>query len=68
MPVTKKESFKGSFKELEKIVADFESQDLDLEEALPKFERGMELAKKLRERLKQVENKVIDIKKKYHET
>ena len=67
MPVSKKESFKGAFSELEKIVADFEGQDLDLEDALPKFERGMELAKKLRERLKQVENKVTEIKKKYVE-
>lgn len=67
MPANKKESFKGAFKELEKIVADFEASELDLEEALPKFERGMELAKKLRERLKQVENKVTEIKKKYIE-
>ena len=63
----KKESFKSAFVELEKIVTEFERQDLDLEEALPKFERGLELAKKLRERLKQVENKVTEIKKKYAE-
>lgn len=66
--VTKKESFKSAFLELEKIVTEFEGQDLDLEEALPRFERGLELAKKLRERLKQIENKVTEIKKKYTET
>lgn len=65
--VSKKESFKSAFAELEKIVAEFERQDLDLEEALPKFERGLELAKKLRERLKQIENKVTEIKKKYND-
>jgi exodeoxyribonuclease VII small subunit len=64
---TTKESFnftKG-YEELEKIVADFESRELDLERDLPRFERGLELAAKLQRRLGQIENKVIEIEKKF---
>ena len=63
----KKEAFnftKG-FEELEKIVRDFESRELDLEKDLPQFERGLELAKKLQGRLKEIENTVVDIEKKF---
>ncbi len=50
---------------LEKIVADFESRELDLEKDLPQFERGLELASKLQKRLKEIENKVVAIDKKF---
>lgn len=64
---TKKDSFnftKG-YEELEKIVADFESRELDLEKDLPRFERGLELAGLLQKRLKQIENKVVEIEKRF---
>lgn len=57
--------FGKGFEELEKIVAEFESRELDLEKDLPKFERGLELAHKLQARLKEIENKVITIEKKF---
>lgn len=49
--------------ELERLVAEFESQDIDLEKDLPKFERGLKLAKQLQERLKEVANTVTEIEK-----
>ena len=57
--------FTASYKELEKIVAEFESREIDLEKDLPKFERGLELASKLQKRLKEIENKVVEIDKKF---
>jgi len=67
MPTKEKFNFKDSYQELEKIVADFESREIDLEKDLPKFERGLMLAGKLQKRLKEIENKVIKIDKKFHD-
>lgn len=59
--------FGEAYGELEQIVAWFEREDVDLEEGLKKFERGLELAKKCKERLKEVENKVVEIRAKFGE-
>ena len=58
-------SFAKTFEELEEITAWFEGDDADLEAGLKKFERGLELAKECKDRLKDVENKVEEIKKKF---
>lgn len=60
-----KTNFAEAFKELEGIVQWFESSEVDLEEGLKKFERGLELSKKCRARLAEVENKVAQIKEKF---
>lgn len=65
MPKQQKMNFGESFSELEKIVQWFEAEDVDLEEGLKKFERGLELAGKLKARLKEVEAKVTEIKTKF---
>ncbi|MBF8280919.1 MAG: Exodeoxyribonuclease 7 small subunit [Candidatus Magasanikbacteria bacterium] len=57
--------FAKDFAELEKIVAWFEKDDVDLEEAFKKFETGLELAAGLKEYLQTVENRVTEIKKKF---
>jgi exodeoxyribonuclease VII small subunit len=64
---TKNKSFHFSegYAELEKIVAEFESRELDLERDLPQFERGLWLAQQLQKRLQQIENKVVEIEKKF---
>lgn len=62
---TKEPDFTKAFAELEKIVSELESREIDLEKDLPKFERGLELAHTLQKRLQQIENKVIEIEKKY---
>ena len=64
----KKIKFAEAFAELEKIVEKFEGGEVDLDEGLAKFERGLELAKLCKARLKEVENKVIEIKNKFDAT
>ena len=61
----KKFNFTKAYEELESIVADFESRELDLEKDIPRFERGMELAQKLQKRLREIENKVEEIDAKF---
>ncbi len=59
--------FTKGYEELERIVADFESREIDLEKDLPRFERGLELAGKLQKRLKEIENKISTVEKKFSE-
>lgn len=59
--------FAASLKELEEITAWFESEEVDLDQALVKFERGMELSAELKQHLNQVENKVEKIKQKFND-
>ncbi|MCD6094701.1 exodeoxyribonuclease VII small subunit [bacterium] len=61
----KKFNFTKAYQEIEKINEWFEKEDIDLDEALEKYERGMELINKCKERLKKAENKFEQIKKKY---
>ena len=63
--MAKKQSFAKAFEELEAIAAYFEREDVDVEEGIKKFEEGMELAKFCKEKLSEVENKVVEIKKKF---
>lgn len=58
-------NFAKAYTELEKIVQEFESREIDLEKDLPKFERGMELAQQLQKRLKEMENKVVEVEKRF---
>ncbi|MDD5438273.1 MAG: exodeoxyribonuclease VII small subunit [Patescibacteria group bacterium] len=54
-----------AFVELESIAEWFEKGESDLDVGLKKYERAMELAEVLRERLEQAENKVTEIQKKH---
>ena len=58
-------NFNKAFAELEQISQALESDDVDLEEGLKKLEKGLELANKCKTRLAEVENKVVEIKKKF---
>lgn len=60
-----KSDFTQTIKELEEINQWFQNEDINLDEGLAKFRRGMDLIKKCRDRLKQVENEFIEIKRKY---
>lgn len=51
-------SFKEASVELEQIVRALEAGDLELEDALERYGRGVELLKSLRERLSAAEQKV----------
>lgn len=61
----KHSSFAEAFQELEAITAWFESAEVDLDEGLKKFERGLELAQVCKQKLTEVENRVVDLKKKF---
>ena len=61
----KKFNMEQAFGELEQITEWFEKEDIDLEEGLSKFERGLEIARKLKQRLGEVENRVEEIKAKF---
>lgn len=58
-------NFTKSYQEIEEINEWFQGEDIDLDEALKKYERGMELVGKCRERLKETENRFEGIKQKY---
>lgn len=51
-------TFKEASTELEQIVRSLEAGDLELEESLARYSRGVELLKSLRERLANAEQKV----------
>lgn len=61
----KKPTFSSLFKELDEIVAECESGEIDLEQSLPKFRRGLEVARDLQKRLSVFENEIITIKKEF---
>ncbi len=53
--------FEDQLAQLESIVARLEDESVGLEEALGLFETGMDLAKKCRERLEEVEARVSQL-------
>lgn len=65
MPPKKQIQFAKAFAELEEITEWFEGDEVDLDEGLKKFERGLELASVCKKKLTEVENKVTAIKQKF---
>jgi len=51
-----------AFAELEEITEKFEREEINLEEGIPLFKRGLKLAKDLKTRLTAIENEIIEIK------
>jgi exodeoxyribonuclease VII small subunit len=60
--MTKKVDFAKQYAELEKIVAWFEQENIDLEEGIKKFEEGIVIVKELKQYLGTVELKVKELK------
>ncbi len=56
-----KKSFEQALKMLEQIVAELESGDLPLEQAIRKFEEGMELSRYCAQRLAETERKITQL-------
>jgi len=67
MTAKSKPDFGKSFGELEQIIDWFEGEEIDLDEGLKKFERGLELAQACRTQLQKVENRVNELKVKFGE-
>lgn len=57
-------SYKASRKRLDEILQFFESGDFDLEKGRELFKEGIDLIKKSIKRVEEIENEIIDIKKK----
>lgn len=53
--------------ELEKLLEWFEQDDLDIEEALKKFQQADELAEKVEKRLNHLENEIVILKKRFEQ-
>lgn len=53
-----KKSFEQSMKQLEEIVRELESGDLALDQALKKFEEGMELSRYCAQKLEETERRI----------
>ena len=62
---TKEVDLSKGFEELDQITEWFERGETDLDQGLQKFERAMVIAGTLKLRLKEAENTVKEIKKKY---
>lgn len=62
MTADKKFNFAKSYAELQKIVAWFEKEEVDLEEGIKKFEQGAALVKELKEYLDTMDNKIKELK------
>lgn len=65
MSAKKQLTFAEAFKELEALTEWFETEEVDLDEGLKKFERGLELSQICKKKLQEVENKVTTLKKKF---
>ena len=59
---TKPPTLDGAYQELQTIVKEFEDEEIDLETSIPKFKKGLELAKFLEDKLTKIKNKVQEIK------
>jgi len=64
-PSKKQPSFGEAYAELEAITNDLERDDLDLDAALDKFERGLALSQQLKAKLTSVEQRVEKIRAKF---
>jgi len=65
--MAEKINFAKVYQELEKINEWFQQEEIDLDEALEKFKRGLELIKICKKRLKETENQFREIQKEYLE-
>jgi exodeoxyribonuclease VII small subunit len=51
--------------ELDNVMLELQSEDIDVDKALVNYQRGLELVKDIEAYLKTAENKVIELKSKY---
>jgi len=65
MTTEDKFNFTKAYEEVEEINEWFQNEETDLDEALKKYERGMELVQRCKDRLKKAENRFEEIKKRY---
>lgn len=60
-------SLNDQLRELDELLAWFDQDDFDLDEALKKFDQGVKLTEEIEERLKKLENKITVLREKFGE-
>ncbi len=65
MSVKNEKRLKHQLAELDELIAWFDQDDFDLDEALEKFDEGVKLAESIKQRLKKLENKIIILKQRF---
>lgn len=65
MAKKKKINLTQSFKKLEEIVGEFEKGEVDLQESMPKYRKGLELARAIKKELTKIENEIVEIKEEF---
>ena len=63
--MSKEKTYKELKAELDKILEVMQRDDIDVDEALQAYQRGMEVVTQLEEYLKKAENKVVTLKAKF---
>lgn len=63
--MNKKTTLQSDFEELTKLTEEFESGKISLEESMSKFRRGLELARRIKKRLEEIENEIHEIKSEF---
>ncbi|HVA10576.1 MAG TPA: exodeoxyribonuclease VII small subunit [Candidatus Dormibacteraeota bacterium] len=63
---TTKLNYQAMKYELENIMSKLQAEDLDVDEALKLYERGLELVKQLDNYLKTAENTVLELKARFN--
>ena len=59
----KKQTYRELSDELDEIISGLQTDDLDVDDAIKRYERGMEIVKDLEAQLKDAENKIKIVKK-----
>lgn len=65
MAKTDEPELRKQMQQLDELIAWFEQSELDIEEAITKFEEGSKLAEDIKNRLQKLENKVTVLKQKF---
>lgn len=60
-------SLNDQLHELDELIAWFDQDDFDLDEALKRFDQGVKLTEEIEERLKKLENKITVLREKFGE-
>lgn len=55
----------SQLQQLDELIAWFDQNDFDLDEALKKFDEGVKLTEQLEQRLNKLENKITVLKQKF---
>lgn len=56
---------KDAFAELDKITADLDGENLEIEEMIPKYKRGLDLIQFIKKRLTEIKVEIKKIKEEY---